>query len=28
VPPSNPRTATTADLEAIIHAAWAGDPIA
>jgi alcohol dehydrogenase class IV len=28
VPPSNPRPVTTADLEAIIHAAWAGDPIA
>ena len=27
VPPSNPRPVTTADLEAIIHAAWAGDPI-
>ncbi len=27
VPASNPRTVTTADLEAIIHAAWAGDPI-
>jgi maleylacetate reductase len=27
VPPSNPRPVTAADLEAIIHAAWAGDPI-
>tara|TARA_R110002020_G_scaffold65413_22_gene172837 strand:- start:363 stop:1424 length:1062 start_codon:yes stop_codon:yes gene_type:complete len=27
IPPSNPRPFTRADIEGIIHAAWAGDPI-